>query len=69
MGRGLGAIQQQILAQLTELNPGAGVLPGDNGGNTRRAAHTLAGRGLVRIEYLNIYGRRRLVIRLARRRV
>lgn len=68
MSRGLGTTQQRILEQLHDLNVGAGVLPGDNGGNTRRAAHTLAKRGVVSIEYLNVYGRRRLIVRLARTR-
>ncbi|MEW1706600.1 hypothetical protein AB0230_05080 [Microbacterium sp. NPDC089190] len=68
LSRGLGTTQQRVLEQLRDLNVGAGVLPGDNGGNTRRAAHTLAKRGLVSIEYLSVYGRRRLVVRLMRTR-
>lgn len=67
MSRGIGSVQRDILEQLAELNPGAGVLPGDNGGNTRRAAHALARRGLVTVERMTLFGRRRLVVRLPRR--
>lgn len=65
MSRGLGVTQLEIVEQLRAMSAGAGVLPGDNGGNTRRAAHALAGRGLVALEYRNLHGRRRLVVRLA----
>jgi len=68
MSRGLGETQRAILEQLHGMNAGAGVLVGDNGGNTRRAAHALAARGLVTLEYLTVYGRVRLVARLVRRR-
>lgn len=65
MSRGLGITQIEILEQLHQLSPGSGVLAGDNGANTRRAAHKLAARGLVTIEYRSLCGRRRLVVHLA----
>lgn len=67
MSRGLGRIQRQIIDQLQELDPGAGILPGENGGNTRRAALRLADLGIVRVQYIRINGRRRQVVRLLRR--
>lgn len=68
MSRGLGRVQRELIEQLQSMNPGAGILPGDNGGNTRRAALRLAKRGLVKVEYRRLFGHRRLVIRLSRRR-
>lgn len=68
MSRGLGRVQRELIEQLHSMNPGAGILPGDGGGNTRRAALTLAKRGLVVVEYRRLFGHRRMVIRLSRRR-
>lgn len=68
MSRGLGRIQQQLIAQLRSLDAGAGILPGENGGNMRRAALRLADRGIVRVEYHLLEGRSRQVIRLIGRR-
>lgn len=68
MSRGLGHVQRDLIERLQSMTPGAGILPGDGGGNTRRAALRLAERGLVVIEYRRLFGRQRLVIRLARRR-
>ena len=68
MSRGLGHVQRELIERLQSMSPGAGILPGDGGGNTRRAALRLADRGLVNIEYRRLFGRRRLVIRLSRRR-
>lgn len=68
MSRGLGHVQRELVERLRSMNPGAGILPGDNGGNTRRAALRLADRGIVTVEYRRLFGRRRLVIRLSRRR-
>lgn len=68
MSRGIGRAQREILEQLRAMNAGAGVLVGDNGANTRRAAHGLARRGLLILEYRTFYGRRRLVARLPRPR-
>lgn len=67
MSRGLGVQQREILGDLHSLGRGAGVLVGDGGSNTRRAAHSLARRGLVTLEFRQIYGKRRLVARLASR--
>lgn len=63
MSRGLGVIQRGILETLTEQGAGAGIFAYQFGGNTRRAAHTLARRGLVRIEYRHHNGRRYMLIR------
>lgn len=67
MSRGLGRLQSELLRELRSRGVGAGLLPGDKGGNMRRAAHRLAELGLVRVGYLVVFGRRRLVIRLVRR--
>lgn len=64
MSRGIGRTQRDLMEQLRALDAGAGILPGDSGGNMRRAALGLADRGLVRLQYLDIDGRRRQVIRL-----
>ena len=64
MSRGLGCVQRDLLEQLAGLGVGMGLLPGDGGANTMRAALRLADRGLVTVEYRRAFGRRRLVIRL-----
>lgn len=68
MSRGIGCQQREILAELAHMNFGAGMLVGEMGGNTRRAAHGLERRGLVTLERMLVWGRWRLVARLARRR-
>ena len=68
MSRGIGRAQRDILEQLLQMNVDAGLLVGDGGGNMRRAAHSLARRGLLRLEHGIYFGRVRLVARLPRRR-
>lgn len=68
MSRGIGAEQRRILDELRAMNAGAGVLVGDRGGNTRRAAHGLERRGLVTLDRMVIWGRWRLVARLGKSR-
>lgn len=68
MSRGLGRVQRDLLEQLRARNHGAGILPGENGGNTRRAARGLERRGLVKLEKMLIWGRWRLVARLGKSR-
>lgn len=70
MSRGLGSRQRLILDELEALPPGFGVRLSD-GVNTvaersalRRAAHSLARRGLVTLERKSLEGRSRLVARL-----
>lgn len=60
-------MQRSILDNLREQGAGAQILAYQFGGNMRRAAHTLALRGLVRIEYRHYQGRRYMVIRPQRR--
>lgn len=56
MSRGLGCVQRDLLEQLAGLGVGMGLLPGDGGANTRRAALRLADRGLVSVEYRRAFG-------------
>lgn len=64
MSKGIGTEQQRILTELRSMNARAGILVGDRGGNTRRAAHNLERRGLVTLERMLVWGRWRLVARL-----
>lgn len=70
MSRGLGTRQRLILDELEALPPGFGVRLSEDGNShaeasaLRRAAHSLARRGLVRLERRSLDGRSRLVVRL-----